>query len=270
MTAVLVALGAGILVWLLSPGRGRQALSRLQPTPAHPGEVRVPSLAAVVAVGACVLIAVLLGMRIAGWALAGAIIVGTIAGLIWRAVNAIEVRRAEREVARVARVIASQLRIGQMPAAALREAASDAAILAPVAAAAQIGGSVPDTFRSLSRHRGHHGLVHLAAAWELSQRTGAPVADIVERVAEELREDEAMAAGVATEVAGARTTGRVMAVLPLAGLGLGFAAGGNPLTFIATTWIGEVLFVAGVGLAAVGVWWLEKLADSAMPGGQER
>ena len=58
-------------------------------------------------------------------------------------------------------------------------------------------------------------------------------------------------------------TGRLLAVLPLAGLGLGFAFGGDPLAFLLGTAVGRLALCAGVGLACAGIAWSERIARAA-------
>ena len=74
-------------------------------------------------------------------------------------------RRRRGEVARAARVLAGQMRVGQVPGAALRSAALDCPPLERAAAAQAIGGDVAATLRQAGREPGHQGLTELAMAW---------------------------------------------------------------------------------------------------------
>lgn len=264
MAVTLAASLAGVLVWLLVPGPGHRQLGRLDVVPGAKSLPRSWAWGAGITVFLFALIAIIGGPRATVWALALAVTGVTLAGLLRRDLGARRQRAAAREVARASRMFASQLRIGQVPVVALAEVAAECSVLRPAAETARIGGDVAGALRRLADQPGRLGLTQLAAAWQLSGDSGAPIADAADRVAEGLREEEATAASVAVEVAGARTTGRIMALLPLAGLGLGYLAGGDPVRYIATTWLGQTLFVAGVALAAAGAWWLEWLADSVM------
>ena len=265
MAVTFAASLAGALAWLLVPESGRSQLERLDAVPGARPLPRAWAWGAGITALFFALTTIIGGARVTVWALAAVVTSATLAGLLWRDMGARRARAAAREVARASRMFASQLRIGQVPVVALTEVAAECPVLRPAAETARIGGEVAQVLRRLAGQPGRRGLTQLAAAWQLSGDSGAPIADAADRVAEGLREEEATAASVAVEVAGARTTGRIMALLPLAGLGLGYLAGGDPVRYIVTTWLGQMLFVAGVALAAAGAWWLEWLADSVMP-----
>lgn len=259
--AVIAAVFAAVAVLCWLPGsRGR--LRRLGAAQPVPSSVLAPAAGgAVIAVALLAVAWVFWGLRGLGWAVALVASGGTLAGLVWRAVRRRSARTARREVTRAARLLAGQLRIGQVQSVAVVDAASDCIALESAAAAVAIGADVPTALRRAAERPGQAGLASLAAAWELSQHSGAPIADSVDRVADELDASEAIFAAVAVEVTGARTTGHVMAVLPFVGLGLGYVGGGDPVSFLMGHPLGEILFVIGVLLAVAGVWWLEKLAD---------
>lgn len=260
---LLASVLAGVAVGLAVPGRGATQLARLASVPAAPRRLRGPVFGAVIA-GVIASVAFGVGGLYAlGWTIAGLAVAATVIGLVWRGVGQRRARIASREVARAARMLAGQLRIGQVPAVALADAASDCPVLARAAMAAQVGGDVVMALSASAARPGCAGLVEVAAAWRLSEASGAPIADIIERTAQGLRERESAEAAVAIEIAGARTTGRVMAVLPLAGLGLGYASGSDPVRFLTAEPLGEALFVVGVLLAVAGVWWMERMADRA-------
>ena len=80
------------------------------------------------------------------------------------------------------------------------------------------------------------------------------------RVAADLRRRQQLRAVVDSELAAARATGQIMAVLPFAAIGLGFAAGTNPVAFLVGGVPGQLLLLAGVLLTAAGVLWIDKLA----------
>ena len=103
----------------------------------------------------------------------------------------------------------------------------------------------------------------LAAAWSVCQRSGsslaAPVGRLAEGAAAELRvEREADAA-----LASARSSARLLAVLPLAGAVLGQLSGSGSLRVLLTTGVGQACLVVGVALDLAGLAWLERLADAA-------
>jgi tight adherence protein B len=58
-----------------------------------------------------------------------------------------------------------------------------------------------------------------------------------------------------------RATSRLLAVLPLAGLALGYGFGGDPVGFLAGSAPGQLSLVVGVALGCAGVLWTERIAD---------
>ena len=175
---------------------------------------------------------------------------------------------ARRSVADACAALAAQVRVGRTPAEALITAAEDCPILAQAVSAHRLGADVLAIWEAQSRRRGCGGLADLARAWAISNRTGAPLAATLEAVADGMASDEAIRALVAGELAGPRATGKIMAVLPLVGLALGYALGGDPVGFLLGGLVGWGCLVGGALLAAAGVLWVEALArHAAIEGG---
>ncbi|MGB9012814.1 MAG: type II secretion system F family protein, partial [Aeromicrobium sp.] len=102
-----------------------------------------------------------------------------------------------------------------------------------------------------------------ASAWAVADRSGAPFAGVLTRLADRARDDLDLAAEVSAELAPARATARLMAMLPTFGLALGAGMGGDPVHVLLATTVGGVCLVLGVGFASVGVLWVEKVASEA-------
>lgn len=164
------------------------------------------------------------------------------------------------EVARACAVLAGELRIGKVPGEALLTAAEDCPLLLPAAAVHRGGGDVVPLLRVLAGQPGADGLGPVADAWQVATRTGAPLTRSLDRVSTALKAGRAVHRVVDAELAAPRATGRMLAVLPLAGLALGLAIGGDPLGFLVGTAQGQVCLLAGVLLACAGVLWSERLA----------
>lgn len=185
-------------------------------------------------------------------------------GVLWRRQRARNLQRGRRrDVVAAAEVMAGLLHAGRVPATALQEAGEEAPVLAPVAAVARAGGDVPTALRRAAEEPGHEGLAHLADAWYLAARSGAPQARAWEQAAESLAADEDVARLVATEVTAARAGGRVMSFLPVAGIGLGYLMGGDPVSFLLSSPPGWILLVGAALLAGAGVLWIDAVADRA-------
>jgi tight adherence protein B len=170
---------------------------------------------------------------------------------------------ARRSVTEACATLASQLRIGRVPSDALSVAAQDCPVLNRASSGRELGGDVVAVWRAQSTDPGCGGLADLARAWRVSAETGAPMAAALEQVAISLADDQALGSVVAGELAGPRATGKIMAVLPLCGIGLGYALGGDPIGFLVQGPLGWGCLVCGVALAAAGVLWVEGLAQQA-------
>jgi tight adherence protein B len=171
--------------------------------------------------------------------------------------------RAEAAVAQACTVLASYLRVGQVPAAALAIAAADCGVLRQADHARILGGDVVDVWRQQSRRPGHAGLRELARAWQISNDTGAPMSATLDQVAASLAADQALTRVVNSELAAARATGKVMAALPACGIGIGYLLGGDPARWLLAGPVGWACLLLGVLLACAGVLWIEALARHA-------
>ena len=159
-----------------------------------------------------------------------------------------------------ARLLAGLLRLGHVPSAALRLAARDAPVLAEIVAVEQVGGEVAPLLRRAGTRGGSEGLAELGAAWEVAERTGASLGATLDALAERLTAAGNLQDVVNAELAAPRATGRLLAVLPLAGLLLGYGLGGDPLAFLTGSPAGQLSLVAGITLGCAGVLWTERIA----------
>jgi tight adherence protein B len=172
-------------------------------------------------------------------------------------------RRARADVAHACTVLASYLRVGQVPSAALAIAAADYEVLRTGHSAHTLGGDVVNVWRQQARRPGHQGLLELARAWQVAVETGAPMSSTLDKVAASLSADQELTRMVDTELAVARATSKVMAALPPCGIGLGYLLGGNPARWLLAEPAGWACLLAGVLLACSGVLWIEALARRA-------
>ena len=93
-------------------------------------------------------------------------------------------------------------------------------------------------------------LALVAAAWRLSETTGAPLASAVDRAVRGLLDARARRGKVAVAVAGPRATVTVLTLLPLTGPLFGLACGIDP----ATLYLGSPIATACAALGLVLVW----------------
>ncbi|MCW3843602.1 hypothetical protein ONA70_26205 [Micromonospora yasonensis] len=102
------------------------------------------------------------------------------------------------------------------------------------------------------------------AAVRLADRTGAPLAELLERVEADARATDRGFAAAGAQAAGARATAWLLAALPLGGIGLGYAIGVDPVTVLLHTPVGGGSALAAVALQIGGLLWAERLG--ATPG----
>lgn len=200
---------------------------------------------------------------IAGWAvgIAAGCVVATATWTMRRNRRSRAVARERAEVVRACQLVGGMLGLGQVPAEALRTAAARAPVLAEAAAVQSLGGEVSAVLRRAAGEPGREGLNHLANAWQVAEQTGASMATTLGAVAERLVADLALRATVEAELAAPQATGRLLAVLPIAGIGLGYLLGGDPIGFLTSSVFGQVCLVLGAALGCAGLVWTELLAD---------
>lgn len=97
------------------------------------------------------------------------------------------------------------------------------------------------------------------AAGRLAAELGAPLADVLEQVAQAVAADEEHETEVAAALAGPRATTRVLTLLPVAGALLGMALGAHPLGVVLDGGLGTASAALGVVLLLLGRAWTGRL-----------
>jgi tight adherence protein B len=188
-------------------------------------------------------------------------VAGVLAGGAAGVVIAAEVgrRRQDAELRATAEALiglGDELRAGQRPGAALAAASAAvahprvAAVLADAGAVARSGGDVPAVLGS-----GPVRFGLLAAAWVVSARSGASLAEIVGRLEAEVRAEQAQRQQALAHLAGARATMAMLAALPLLGLALADGIGADPVGVLLGTGGGQAVLLGGVCLDVIGLLW---------------
>jgi tight adherence protein B len=172
-------------------------------------------------------------------------------------------RDRERVVCAACLALTAELRSGAHPLHALRMAATEWPD--PFAAAmrqAEIGGDVAAALRAAAGP-GRSALHAVAAGWQVSERTGAALADVLTAVGDSLRADAAARREADAQLATVRVTARLLAVLPVVSLVL--LTGGNleAVRFLVGTSAGVACLAIAVALVGAGLWWVDRLARSA-------
>lgn len=245
---VLLALGV-VLATAPSPAIRRvRTLRPAQDGPvAHPrrpavrirGGVLVPSLCGAAAMGAWSRAGFGVELPVLP-ATAGLLAAGTAALVLSDATSARRRVRVAMVLVESVGALSADLRAGQHPADALAALGDDA--------------------RSADAVRQHPAV---AAVWRVSGRSGAPAATVLDRIEQDLRARADQQREVGAQLAGARSTATLLAVLPLLGISLGVAMGARPLEILLGTPTGQVALVVGTGLEALGVFWTSRIVAAA-------
>lgn len=242
MTTVLVLVAMSLAV-APRPALVRHRLRSLLPAPSPArrprrlpvGTVGHPAAAAAVGAGAFGAAAGVLapGASLVLPLMAGAAAGGT-AGRMFGA--ALTRRRRDRTAAAQVEAIAAvaaEVRAGQRPDAALAAAGLD---------------DVPPA---------------ITAIWTLSERSGAPVATVLDRVEDDLRSRVRQRQAVGAQLAGARSTALLLAGLPAVGIGMGAAMGAAPLSTLFGSRVGQLALLVGIVLDCSGVLWSARIVVAA-------
>lgn len=167
--------------------------------------------------------------------------------------------------------IGPALEAGLPPALAVRLAgrslgdglgSTAAGVLASLTVAAEDGRPLAPAWRACAEHSRAPEIHVVAAAWQLSEVTGAPLAEAVRRAVASLREGRERTRRVMVAVAGPRATVVVLTALPLTGPLFGMACGVSPTELYVTNPVGGLSALVGLGLIWVGRAWCGRLVDS--------
>jgi tight adherence protein B len=97
-------------------------------------------------------------------------------------------------------------------------------------------------------------------ATHVAEATGAPLADLVERLETDLRGLDRVRLSAAAHAAGTRATAALLGVLPLAGIGVGYGMGADPLHILLGTPVGAGCAFGALVLQLAGLAWTARLS----------
>lgn len=171
---------------------------------------------------------------------------------------------ALEETADIAHRLAILLGAGLDPLAAVRALAAEYGQLAGAAACAS-PLEVPEALCGVATTdaAAHRGWRYLAACWTVVTESGAPLATTLERGAEAIRALADADRQVELALAGPVSTARVVALLPLAGVGMALLIGADPIGVVVGTVPGAVAATLGLAALALGVRWNRRLIAAA-------
>jgi tight adherence protein B len=102
-------------------------------------------------------------------------------------------------------------------------------------------------------------IARLHSGWLLTKRHGLAFTPLVAALGQDLSEQLAARSERAGQVAGPRTSGYVMALLPLLGLALGAGMGADPIRVLLDSAVGNLMLLVGVGLTCAGMLWAARI-----------
>jgi len=192
---------------------------------------------------------IVVGAFTAGFAVGGpvaAVVLGAYGGtgavLLRRSIQRRSVDRARRDAVDAVTTLAGDLRAGLAIGRALAE-------VEPVLVRATQAGA--DAALIATR---------IGAGVRVAEATGAPLADVLDRLDNHLRAVDRARAVASAQAAGARASAVLLALMPAAGLGLGAVIGVDPLHVLLRTPVGAAALLAAVALQLTGLRWAGYLA----------
>lgn len=280
MTVALLSVAVAVLAWPASRRadlRVRRLVdaARLSGAGTRPTRRRLPAVPPRAARLVTAAAAVVLGAGALAWrgpavAVAAGVAAAVLASSVVRTVVRRDALARDRDLSAALRMLRAELDVGSRPEPALLAAASVAGAHrsafeagaravrdgADMVAAMSGGGARP-----VSRE-----LVMIARAWALADVTGAPLADLLGRIDDDVQARRARVRAVESALAGPRSSAALLAALPALGAVLGTAMGGRPLAVLFDSAGGRWLLCAGVVLDAAGLLWTSWLVASAERG----
>jgi tight adherence protein B len=214
---------------------------------------------------AAVTAGVLAGLVVSGPGLA--VLAGLAAGLFvatrFRTSSTRRHHSTEAAVSEACLLLAAELRSGAHPRHAVSVVGAEwPDLFGAVARRADVDGEVSAALREAASGPGRSALATVAAAWEVSERTGAALSDVLTAVADSLRADSAARREAEAQLSSVRVTARLLAVLPVGTLLL-LSGDGAALRFLLGTPPGLACLGGTTVLMATGLWWIDRLVRPA-------
>lgn len=150
--------------------------------------------------------------------------------------------------------LAAELRAGSAPNRAIAVVAQG--VWPRTSAVASWGGDVITALRDEDDRIASH----LAACWQVGMTMGAPLADIIENLARAERDAADARVELRSSLAGPQATARMLALLPVLGIGLGYLLGADPITWFVTDPLGPPMLIVGALLTIAGFLWTRRIA----------
>jgi len=175
-----------------------------------------------------------------------------------------DVLRRDGDVVEACLALAAELQAGAPVARAMAAVAEDwPELFGTAAVRAATGGDVAAALREAATAPGAASLRAVAAGWEVTDCTGAPLSRVVVAVADSLRTEAAVRREASSQLATARATARILALLPFGTLLLLSGGDGAAIAFLVSSPIGLACLGGAIAFVGVGLWWVGRLTRSA-------
>ena len=161
------------------------------------------------------------------------------------------------------RTLASELRAGSAPVEALERAAGDPPLWPHALAAARFGDRVDRGLRLDAEKRPDIAgpLRQFAACWHVGVVRGSGLAASVERLAVSLRVQQELDSTLRSELSAPRATARMLGLLPVIGIAMGYLLGADPLAWFLGSSAGLIVLASSVALTLLGVTWTRRIVQ---------
>lgn len=171
--------------------------------------------------------------------------------------------------------LAADLRAGVTPALAVAAAAPALPIggppipsSVPAMAAPEVVTGRPEAGHVLPADRAPEEVRRLAtrvrSAWQVAETTGAPLADLLDRLDADARTAARVRQVAASHAAGTWATAWLLAAMPVAGIAIGYGMGADPLHVLLHTALGAACAGAALAFQIGGLAWTARLARVAV------
>lgn len=157
------------------------------------------------------------------------------------------------------------LKVGMTPQAVMATLSRQNAQLAPISRAISLGeepGRAIATRGAALSPAAAEVFAGMSSVWTVSERSGAPAADMILRYAKAQRSALDADRERRIAMAGPRATVRVLSWLPLIGVGLGLLIGVQPVELFSGL-PGRLSIGGGLALYLVGRWWMRRMMARA-------
>lgn len=119
---------------------------------------------------------------------------------------------------------------------------------------------------SPARSYSHQRCIELISCWYIAEKTGAPIAQAIERLARFYESEIDLDQSRSSAMAAPQTTGMILSWLPALGIALGMLMGAKPLVILTQSSGGLLISLIGLWLALAGRLWTSRLIAQAQKG----